>query len=200
MILHQAINTQNPYVGREKRFYDFIVYDGAEYKQDWMATPDIIYTRVDKVNPSKNQIDFGGDDVGNTGYYFKKGSITFIPGEATSAMNHVYYRYAEVLLGYAEAQNEAVGPDASVYEAVNAIRTRPGTDLPELAEGMTQDQMREAIRRERRVEFAYEHKRLFDLWRWKIAEINMNADLHGMLIENTIPETNAEYGPIRRSH
>ncbi len=48
-----------------------------------------------------------------------------------------YYRYAEVLLGYAEAQNEAVGPDASVYEAINAVRARPGTDLPALAEGMT---------------------------------------------------------------
>ena len=185
-------NPQNPYVGREKRFYDFIVYDGAEYKQDWMTMTDIIYTRVDKVNPSKNQIDFGGDDVGNTGYYFKKRLDNLHPrGGNQCGMNHVYYRYAEVLLGYAEAQNEAVGPDASVYEAINAVRTRPGTDLPPLAEGMTQEEMREAIRRERRVEFAYEQKRLFDLWRWKIAEINMNADLHGMLIENTIPETNA---------
>ena len=64
---------------------------------------------------------------------------------------------------------------------------RPGTDLPALAAGLTQDQMRAAIRRERRIEFAYERKRLFDLWRWKIAEVKMNKDLHGMVIQNTVP-------------
>jgi hypothetical protein len=183
---------QNPYVNREKRFYDFIVYDGATYKQDWMATPDIIYTRVDKVHPSKNQIDFGGDDVGNTAYYFKKRLDNLHPrGGNMCGMNHVYYRYAEVLLGYAEAQNEAVGPDASVYEAVDAIRQRPGTDLPPLPAGLTQEQMRDAIKHERRIELVFEHKRLFDLWRWKEAEYYMNQDLHGMLIENTIPEDNS---------
>lgn len=195
---------QNPYVGREKRFYDFIVYDGATYKQDWMATPDIIYTRVDKVNKSKNEIDFGGDDVGNTGYYAKKRLDNLHPrGGDMCGMNHVYYRYAEVLLGYAEAQNEAVGPDASVYEAINAVRQRPGTDLPALDAGLTVEQMREAIRHERRIEFAYEWKRLLDLFRWKLAEVKMNEDLHGMLIENTVPETNGgvwKYTPISLTH
>ncbi len=80
-------------------------------------------------------------------------------------MNHVYYRYAEVLLNYTEAQNEAVGPDASVYEAINAIRTRPGTDLPELQSGLSKDEMREAIHHERRIELMFEEKRLLDLWR-----------------------------------
>ena len=102
---------QNPYVGREKRFYDFIVYDGATYKQDWMTTADVIYTRVDKVHPSKNQRDPGSDDVGNTGYYFKKRLDNAHPrGGNLDGRNYVYYRYAEVLLNYAEAQNEAVGP------------------------------------------------------------------------------------------
>ncbi|NLV18408.1 MAG: RagB/SusD family nutrient uptake outer membrane protein [Bacteroidetes bacterium] len=183
---------QNPYVGREQRFYDFIVYDGAEYQQDWMSEPDIIYTRVDKVNPSLNEIDFGGDDVGNTGYYYKKRLDNLHPrGGNQCGMNHVYYRYAEVVLGYAEAQNEAVGPDQSVYDAVNAIRQRPGTDLPPLATGLSQAEMREAIRRERRIEFVFEHKRLFDLWRWKQAEIDIAGDLHGMLIQNTVPADNS---------
>ena len=185
-------NPQNPYVGREKRFYDFIVYDGATYKQDWMTTADVIYTRIDKVNPSKNQIDYGADDVGNTGYYFKKRLDNAHPrGGNLDGRNYVYYRYAEVLLGYAEAQNEAVGPDASVYEAINAVRQRPGTDLPALAAGLTQAQMRDAIKRERRIEFVFEAKRLYDLWRWKDAMVEMNKDLHGMEIKNTIPATNA---------
>jgi hypothetical protein len=185
-------NEQNPYVGREKRFYDFIVYDGATYKQDWMLTADVIYTRIDKVNPSKNQIDYGSDDVGNTGYYFKKRLDNLHPrGGSLDGRNYVYYRYAEVLLNYAEAQNEAVGPDASVYDAMNAIRQRPGTDLPALAAGLTQAQMRAAIKRERRIELVYEAKRLYDLWRWKDAMVEMNKDLTGMEIKNTIPATNA---------
>jgi len=183
---------QNPYVGRENRFYQFIVYDGCEYKQGWMTTTDIIYTRIDKVTPSLNEIDFGGDDVGNTGYYFKKRLDNLHPrGGNQCGQNHVYYRYAEVLLGYAEAQNEAVGPDASVYDAVNAVRARPGTDLPPLPVGLTQEEMRDAIKHERRIELVFEHKRLFDIWRWKEADYYMNQDLHGMLIENTVPEDNS---------
>lgn len=183
---------QNPYVGREQRFYDFIVYDGAPYKQAWMPTTDTIYTRIDLVNPSKNQIDFASDDVGNTGYYFKKRLDNLHPrGGAQCGINHVYYRYAEVLLNYAEAQNEAAGPDASVYEAINAIRMRPGTDLPEVPAGLTQAQMRDVIHHERRVELVFEHKRLYDLWRWKDAMTDMNADLHCMVIRNSVPEDNS---------
>ncbi|PJJ83724.1 RagB/SusD family nutrient uptake outer membrane protein [Mucilaginibacter auburnensis] len=185
---------QKPYVGREKRFYDFIVFDGATYKQDWMATSDVIYTRIDKVKPSKNEIDFGTTDNTNTGYFFKKKLNNLAPeGGNQSGQNYVYYRYAEVLLGYAEAQNEAVGvPDASVYAAVNAIRTRPGTDLPAIPVGsMTQSQMRDEIRDQRRIEFAFEAKRFYDIIRWKTAETVLNVDLHAMKITNTVPADNS---------
>ena len=116
---------QNPYVGRERRFYKWIVYDGAPYKMDWMPKTDTIYTRIDKVRPSLNEIDFASTDVSNTAYYFKKKlNPRNRPASGLSGANYIYYRYAEVLLGYAEAQNEAVGPDASVYSAINAIRAR----------------------------------------------------------------------------
>ncbi|HUX57333.1 MAG TPA: RagB/SusD family nutrient uptake outer membrane protein [Bacteroidales bacterium] len=183
---------QNPYVGREKRFYDFIVYDGASYKQDWMPEPFIVYTRIDRVNPALNEIDLAATDQSNTGYYSKKRLDNLHkPMGNMSGINYVYYRYGEVLLNYAEAQNEAVGPDASVYEAINAIRTRPGTDLPELTPGLTQAQMRDAIKRERRVELMYEDKRLYDLWRWKDAMVNLNTDLTCMVIRNSVPEDNS---------
>jgi len=185
--LTSGYNDQNPYVGREKRFYDFIVYDGAPYKQDWMSTTDTIYTRIDLVHPSLNQIDFGSDDVGNTGYYYKKKLDNLHDPGILSGQNYVYYRYAEVLLNYAEAQNEAAGPDASVYEAINAIRQRPGTDLPPLPAGLTKDQMRTAIHHERRVELVYEDKRLYDIWRWKDAMTDLNSDLHCMVIRNSVP-------------
>jgi len=183
---------QAPYVGREKRFYDFIVYDGAPYKQDWMPTTDIIYTRIDKVNPSKNEIDFGSTDVTNTGYYFrKKLNNLAAEGGNQSGQNYVYYRYAEVLLGYAEAQNEAVGPDASVYEALNKVRNRASTAIGDAPAGMTQEEMREEIRDQRRIEFAFEAKRFYDVIRWKIAGNVLNVPLHAMKITNTVPANNS---------
>lgn len=198
-------NPQNPYVGREPRFYQWIVYDGAPYKMTWMDKQDTIYTRIDKVRPSKNQIDFGTDDVSNTGYYFKKRLNPLVrPGGGTiSGANFIYYRYTEMLLGYAEAQNEAVGPDASVYDAVNQVRIRGG--LPALPASLSQDEMRTAIQQERRVELCFENKRFYDLIRWKMAEQVLIHDRHGMKISNTVPENNSgvwkyEAVPLNHPH
>lgn len=80
----------------------------------------------------------------------------------------ILIRYADVLLMYAEARNEATGPDALVYEAVNKVRARVG--MPDFPPGLSQDQMREEIRHERNVEFAMEGLRYNDLIRWRIAE------------------------------
>jgi len=193
---------QNPFVGRENRFYQFVCYDGSPYKQDWMSEEDTIYYRIDKVNPSKNEIDYKGTnkDGTKTGYdVLKRIDHYNSPANYSKCgMNHVYYRYAEVLLNYAEAENEAVGPDASVYEAINAIRTRPGTDLPELKAGLTQDEMRTAIRHERRIELMFEDKRIWDLLRWKIAEEKLNQPLHVCKIANTSPDDNSGKWVITR--
>lgn len=71
--------------------------------------------------------------------------------------NFIYIRYAEVLLTFAEARNENLSaPDTEVYDAVNQIRQRPSVNLPPLPSGLSKDQMREAIRLERRLEFAFE--------------------------------------------
>lgn len=182
-----------PYVGREKRFYDFIAYDGAPYYRKWMSKTDTIRMRIDKVNPSNNEIDLSGaNDATQTGYWFIKQLSDEDPRNLINCgQNYVFYRYAEVLLNYAEAQNEAFGPDATVYDAINAIRTRSGTDLPPLKEGLTQDQMREKIRHERRIELCYEQKRLFDIWRWKLAEEVLNKPTMGMKIYNESPNDNS---------
>jgi hypothetical protein len=196
---------QNPYKNRERRFYKWIVYDGAPYKMDWMTKEDTIYTRIDQVHPSKNQIDFASDDVGNTGYYFKKKLNPLVRpgGGPASGANYIYFRYTEVLLGYAEAQNEATGPDASVYDAINKIRER--SDLPPLPDGLDQAQMRDAIHHERRVELCFENKRFYDIIRWKIADQVMNVDKHAMKITNTSPSNNSgvwkyEVVPLNHPH
>jgi len=76
------------------------------------------------------------------------------------------YRMGEVYLNFAEAANEAYGPTKDVYDAVNAIRSR--AKMPDLPDGLNKDQMRERIRRERRVELAFEEFRFWDVRRWKI--------------------------------
>lgn len=99
-----------------------------------------------------------------------------------SEQDWILIRYAEVLLNYAEAQNEASGPDQSVYDAINAIRDRPGVDMPPIPTGLTKEQMRARIWQERRVELALEGQRYGDIKRWKLAEtyIPTLTDLGGV--------------------
>ncbi len=192
--MDSGYDPQNPYVNREKRFYDFIVYDGAPYKLDWMPEEDIIYTRVDLTlaNPDRsNQIDLAGtNDIGDSGYYQKKKlNPDAPPGDDMSGQNYVFYRYAEVLLNYAEAQNEFAGPDQSVYDAVNQVRAR--SELAGLPAGLSKDQMRTAIYRERRVELSFENKRYFDIKRLAQGPQTMGTPRHNMVIRNSVPANNS---------
>ncbi|MDF9798609.1 hypothetical protein OKW21_003872 [Catalinimonas alkaloidigena] len=84
-----------------------------------------------------------------------------------SANNRRMIRYADVLLMYAEAENEANGPSTAVYDAVNQVRAR--ADMPALPAGLSQEQMRQRIRDERVLELALEGDRFLDLLRWGIA-------------------------------
>jgi hypothetical protein len=182
---------QDPYANREERFYDFIVHDGAVYKLDWMKEADIIYTRIDETKKNLNQIDLSGSsDVGDSGYYQKKRmNPDAAPAGDASGQNDVFYRYAEILLNYAEAQNEAVGPDATVHDAINKIRNRSG--LPNLPQDLDKDQMRDIIHSERRVELCFENKRFWDLKRLRVAEDVMNKRIHNMVIRNSSPSDNS---------
>lgn len=80
----------------------------------------------------------------------------------------VLMRYADVLLMWAEATNEVSGPTADVYEAVNKVRAR--ASMPDFPMGLSQDQMRDQIKHERKIEFMMEGTRYFDLLRWRDAE------------------------------
>ena len=94
---------------------------------------------------------------------------TVMPSYSTiSDADVIILRYAEVLLMIAEAENEANGPTQKVYDAVNAVRTR--SEMPPLPDNLSQDEMRERIRHEWRVEFVFEGQRYFQLKRWKLME------------------------------
>ncbi|MGN5953979.1 RagB/SusD family nutrient uptake outer membrane protein [Sphingobacterium lactis] len=165
-------NPNDPYKNRDKRFYASIIYDGASWKTG------VINSRLGIPN-NKNQ--FGNSGATRTGYYLrKKVNPAVVPG-VSSGQNSIVWRYAEILLNYAESKNEVLGqPDKSIYDAINKIRTRAG--LPDLPLGLNKDQMRSKIRHERRIELAFEGKRLFDLWRWKTAEQVFSKPLRAMKI------------------
>lgn len=92
--------------------------------------------------------------------------------------NIIVIRYAEVLLIYAEAKARAGQADASVYTALNKIRTRAGMPI---IEQMGNEELIYAIARERRHELSGEGQRLSDIRRWKIAEDVMNGFILGRM-------------------
>ena len=121
-------------------------------------------------------------DVMTTGFGMKKYTSYTDDEEIAlverSAFNSILIRYAEVLLTYAEAQNEASGPSAAVYDALNRVRGRTGVDMPPVPEGLTKEQLREAIRLERRIELALEGLYYSDILRWRTAETENSGAMH----------------------
>lgn len=127
-----------------------------------------------------------------TGYYLKKYVIESINLEPTNTTrkNHVWilFRYAEVLLNYAEAMNEAYGPEdnaGNIYSALGAVNlVRARARMPEFPAGMSKDEFREKLRNERRVELAFEDHRFWDIRRWKIGESTKN--IYGIFITDNV--------------
>ena len=181
-------NKNNPYKNREKRFYQSILYDGSMWQGEE------IITRVGVGSP--NEIDTSSDsDVTNTGYYTRKTIDESVNGADNLQMsngmaNYIFFRYADVLLMYAEASLEA-GDKPTAVEYLDMVRTRGG-NMPSIDDtyplGITENQLREIIRRDRRIELAFEDKRWWDILRWKICDGEngvMNKPIGGMKIEET---------------
>lgn len=165
------------YLGNEQSFKNV----EATYYKDGNCTPNAStpddrcfsgYTLVKYVNPEDNL----------------KGVI--------KGKVHPIIRYAEVLLNYAEALNElnqsytneagvTVTPRnlAEICKAFNQIRYRAGQPGITEAEAADQSEMRKLIKRERKIEFACERMRFFDLRRWGNAMEEINKPIIGMNVE-----------------
>lgn len=179
----EARNTYNPWTNREPRFYVDITYDGSL----WLNTNggDIVSTLQYSGNSGVKNT---GSDHSPTGYVVRKNVAQGAWYAGNRAL--VLIRLANIYLDYAEALNESDPSNPDILKYVNLIRERAGIPLyGSGAAGLpipaSQDEMRKVIRKERRVELAFENVRYFDTRRWKIAEqmdkgpaygLNINAD------------------------
>lgn len=157
----------DPYTGRDPRFYATVWHNNALY--DNIAGAGKLYPlqiynngadRLIKTPPNNRNT--------HTGYYLRKFIDSKLANTFAQTAGWKKFRLAEIYLNYAEAENEASGPVSAVYAAINTIRAR--ASMPNLPVGLTKDQMRERIRRERRVELAIEEHRFWDVRRWKILD------------------------------
>ncbi|MCD8176145.1 MAG: RagB/SusD family nutrient uptake outer membrane protein [Tannerellaceae bacterium] len=175
-------NSQNPYENRDARFYQSIIYNGSYWEGNLMSmvTNTADPTQNGSCKPEKSKAKCG---------YGPKKFMEEIPtsvnlyGEYSQSNNWPYFRYAEILLNYAEARNEALAqPDQSVYDAINEVRDRAGQ--PPLPDNMNQADMRARIKNERRVELLLEEHRVWDLRRWKDGD-RLKDPIRGINIETT---------------
>jgi hypothetical protein len=190
-------NPNDPYSHRDPRLSLTVFHNGSLWLNRGVQTYD---GGLDKPGGSVQQT--------KTSYYMRKfmgpfESVTSNP-PAYSGIDHdwVYYRYAGILLNYAEATNEVSGPSTEVYNILYALRQRAGIltgpdNTYGVPQGMTQDEMRTFIRNERRIEMAFEEQRYWDIRRWKIADqvyntaplqgLDIQASSSGQVFYNPIP-------------
>ncbi|NML72036.1 RagB/SusD family nutrient uptake outer membrane protein [Chryseobacterium sp. RP-3-3] len=110
----------------------------------------------------------GGNNTSKIGYNYKKmADYSSLDENLNTSNNFMLIRYAEVLLIYAEARNEFSGPDPSIYDVLDQIRSRVG--MVGISKTQTKETLKDIIRNERRIELANEGHRFYDIRRWKIA-------------------------------
>ena len=164
----------HPYVNRDPRLTMTIFCHGNKYDLNGTSTA-LDMTNMDEKSRSSGYtvlkyIDdrIGHKSTGNTSYN----------------CNPQMLRYAEILLGYAEALNE-LGDSDNAAKIVNQIRDRAG--VGKIAEtGWTTDKLRERIYKEYRVEFAFEDNRFFDARRWAKAQDWFSKPVYKMVVTGNL--------------
>jgi starch-binding outer membrane protein, SusD/RagB family len=165
-----------PYAGRDPRLEKTVILNQSMWKGQVVESFYGGANGLPKANATK------------TGYYLKKYVIEAVNLSPTNTTQRrhtwVLFRYGEVLLNYAEAMNEAYGPQnastlgMTALEAVNLVRKRAG--MPDFPAGLSKDEFRVKIRNERRVELAFEDHRFWDVRRWMIGP--QTTDIYAMNI------------------
>lgn len=177
-------STYNQWVKREPRFYVNITYNNSTWlnKNFGALTTELFYN-------GNSGLAAGGGDHTTTGYIVRKGM-----GQGKWDIDDrgvILLRLAEVYLSYAECENEANPNSTAALTYLNKIRARAGIPqygTGDLAAPKSGDELRELIRKERRVELAFENSRFFDVRRWKIAEQTENGPMYGLNISADLPD------------
>ena len=197
---------------RDPRLFNSVLYNGCK----WGETSSRQYT-IDMYDAVEGHNTYGAHRNPNlknstkTGYYYRKflseKVYSYKSGNYTSAKRgRILYRFAELLLNYAEALNEAYGPyeedpngliDRMINEneeivssaagVINLIRGRVG--MPSVGGGLNKEQMREIIHHERAIELCFEGHRFYDLRRWKEGD-KLGEAIYGVRIIPTAWGTN----------
>ncbi len=188
---------RSPYVGREPRFYAIVLYHGAP----WQARPSDVAS-IDPLNTVQTGHYYNAAGTTITaygvdsrqglieawngtkvGYYLKKFMDPGSAGQFYRNTTHwVEFRYAEILLNYAEACIELGTPTdlTNGINALNMVRNRAG--LPDRSLVSTQAQARTFLRKERAIEFFGEGQRYYDLRRW-MTYSSVITDIYGMKVK-----------------
>ncbi|MBQ3245886.1 MAG: RagB/SusD family nutrient uptake outer membrane protein [Bacteroidales bacterium] len=171
----------DPYANRDPRLAASVVTNGS----NWNGRV------IDQSGGGSD--DMARANASRTGYYLKKfltDNLNLTQG-ATAQHNWVAYRWGEVLLNYAEAMNEAYGPDAvpagftmSARQALQMVRDRASTSLPKVT-ATDVVSFRKAVKHERRIELAFEDHRYWDLLRWKDAMDILNSPILGVKVSKS---------------
>ena len=172
----------DPYINRDPRLTGTVVYDQYNWKEA-DGSSRIIHIKPGSSSGNVTDEFVQGSSSTSTGYYTRKYYDTQHLTSLQSGLNLMLFRYADILLMYAEAKNELNQMNNAVWDqTIKALRSRAGfTDAAALSYNgaLGQAGLREVIRNERRSEFAMEGLRIFDIRRWKIAEDVLNGYAHG---------------------
>lgn len=181
---------KHPFKGRDPRLALTVIYPGANYVKSDGSTA--VFNTLDKeiVNAkgekaSNPNFMTAADNASKTGLTWNKylSPITQYTDIWNTNACPIVFRFAEVLLTWAEAENELNGPSTDVFDKIDEVRTRTGMPAMDRQKYNTKDKLRELIHRERSVEFAGEGLRRADIVRWKDASGKMVAEtvLNGRL-------------------
>lgn len=185
----------HPYKNRDPRFYATILYSGA----DWVNPNGVyrIYNTLDRTIDGKPNKDNANDsrNASQSGYTCCKymSPLTQYSDINNTGLDFIVFRYAEILLSKAEALIELNRDFDEVYRLINQVRQRAGMPEVDRSKYATQASLRELLRRERRVEFAFEGLRRSDIVRWGIAKDVLNGPVYAtnygtVLMDTSIPQ------------
>jgi hypothetical protein len=165
----------NPYANRDPRLAASIFCNGAMWLSRQVQTFEGGLDKPNTINTVQTK----------TGYYLQKFMGAFTTGTAYSNVSHNFpdFRYAEIILTYAEALNEVNQVENSVQQLI-LIRKRAGIQAGTdgrygVPAGVSQPELRTLIQNEWRIEFAFEEHRFWDVRRWKIADTTLAGTIMG---------------------